>query len=97
MDGVSPRGRNGAAKQTTEKSPDEAKERDRPERLAVSVEEASQLLGISKWLGYEMVAQGQLPALRLGRRLVVPLAALERMLEEVTNASSVPGGGRAVD
>jgi excisionase family DNA binding protein len=69
----------------------------RPERLALSVEEASDLLGISKWLGYEMVAQGILPALRLGRRLVVPRAALERMLEEVAHAPSGPGSGRAVD
>jgi excisionase family DNA binding protein len=69
----------------------------RPERLALSVEEASDLLGISKWLGYEMVAQGILPALRLGRRLVVPLVALERMLEEVAHAPSGPGSGRPVD
>ncbi|HVC70268.1 MAG TPA: helix-turn-helix domain-containing protein [Acidimicrobiales bacterium] len=69
----------------------------RPERLALSVEEASDLLGISKWLGYEMVAQGILPALRLGRRLVVPLAALERMLEEVAQTPSGLGSRRAVD
>jgi excisionase family DNA binding protein len=54
---------------------------DRQGRLAVSVDEASELLGISKWLGYEMVAQGKLPALRLGRRLVIPLSALERLLD----------------
>ncbi len=57
---------------------------ERQSRLAVSVDEASELLGISKWLGYEMVAQGKLPALRLGRRLVVPLAALIRMLDSVS-------------
>jgi excisionase family DNA binding protein len=54
---------------------------DRRGRLAVTVDEASGLLGISKWLGYEMVAQGKLPALRLGRRLVIPLSALERLLD----------------
>ena len=69
----------------------------KPERLALSVEEASELLGISKWLGYEMVAQGILPALRLGRRLVVPRAALERMLEDVALAPSGPGARRVVD
>jgi excisionase family DNA binding protein len=55
----------------------------RQSRLAVTVDEASELLGISKWLGYEMVAQGKLPALRLGRRLVIPLSALERLLDSV--------------
>ncbi len=56
---------------------------ERESRLAVSVDEASELLGISKWLGYEMVAQGKLPALRLGRRLVVPLSSLIRLLDSV--------------
>jgi excisionase family DNA binding protein len=56
---------------------------ERKGRLAVTVDEASGLLGISKWLGYEMVAQGKLPALRLGRRVVIPLSALERLLDSV--------------
>ncbi len=51
-----------------------------PGSLAMSVEEVSKLLGISKWLAYEMVACGQIPAIRFGRRLVVPRAALEAML-----------------
>jgi excisionase family DNA binding protein len=58
-------------------------DRKRSDRLALTVDEASELLGISKWLGYEMVAQGRLPALRLGRRLVIPLSALERLLDSV--------------
>jgi excisionase family DNA binding protein len=54
--------------------------RHHPDRLALSVEEAARLLGISTWLAYELVHQGQLPSLRLGRRIVVPRAALERMV-----------------
>jgi len=50
------------------------------DRLALSVEEAAGLLGISTWLAYELVHQGQLPFLRLGRRIVVPRAALERLV-----------------
>jgi len=46
----------------------------------LSVEEAAGLLGISTWLAYELVHQGELPSLRLGRRIVVPRAALERMV-----------------
>jgi excisionase family DNA binding protein len=57
--------------------------REQNSRLAVTVDEACELLGISKWLGYEMVAQGRLPALRLGRRLVIPLSALQRLLDSV--------------
>jgi len=36
--------------------------------LTVTVEEASRLLGISRAHGYELVARGELPAIRLGRR-----------------------------
>jgi excisionase family DNA binding protein len=51
-------------------------------RLALSVEEAGELLGISRGLAYELVRKGELPSLRLGRRLIVPLAALESMLAD---------------
>jgi excisionase family DNA binding protein len=50
------------------------------ERLALSVEEAGALLGISRDLAYDLVAIGQLPSVRLGRRLVVPRRALEEAL-----------------
>jgi len=49
---------------------------DRPEKLVFSVPEAAELLGISRALGYELVARGELPSLRLGRRRVVPRVAL---------------------
>jgi excisionase family DNA binding protein len=45
-------------------------------RLVVSVTEAAELLGISRGLAYELARDGQLPSLRLGRRLVAPRAAL---------------------
>jgi excisionase family DNA binding protein len=49
-------------------------------RLTVTVEEAGELLGISRSLAYELVHRGELPSLRLGRRLVVPIRALEELL-----------------
>jgi excisionase family DNA binding protein len=51
------------------------------ERLTVSVPEAAQMLGISERHGYDMVREGQLPALRLGNRIVVPVQQLQKMLE----------------
>jgi excisionase family DNA binding protein len=50
------------------------------ERLTVTVEEAGRLLGVSRNSAYELARTGQLPTLRLGRRLLVPKAALEKML-----------------
>jgi excisionase family DNA binding protein len=37
-------------------------------------------LGISRSLAYELSARGELPALRLGGRLVIPRAHLEALL-----------------
>lgn len=50
------------------------------EPLAMSVEEAARLLCISRTLAYEAVAKGELPAVRLGRRIIVPRRALEQFL-----------------
>jgi len=43
--------------------------------------ECARLMGLSKGSTYEAVRQGTIPSLRIGRRLVIPRAALERMLE----------------
>jgi excisionase family DNA binding protein len=46
------------------------------QRLDYSVAEAGALLGISRAFAYELVARGELPVIRLGRRRLVPKAAL---------------------
>jgi excisionase family DNA binding protein len=56
------------------------------QRMALSVEEAGALLGISRDLAYDLVASRQLPSLRLGRRLVVPRRALEEALARLLEA-----------
>jgi excisionase family DNA binding protein len=63
-------------------------------RLTLRVEEAAGLLGISRALAYELVNRGELPALRLGRRIVVPRAALEAL---VASADAGIGAAPAAD
>jgi excisionase family DNA binding protein len=58
------------------------------DRLTLTVEEAAQLLGISRALGYELVARGELPSIRLGRRIVVPRRALDAMLDAASLESA---------
>ena len=54
------------------------------EPLCISVPAAARMLGVSRNTGYEMARLGQLPTIRCGqRRLVVPKAALMKMLQEV--------------
>jgi excisionase family DNA binding protein len=51
------------------------------QRLTISVEEAGRLLGISRGLAYELVNRGDIPSVRLGRRILVPRRALDRLLD----------------
>ena len=45
-----------------------------------SVAEAGALLGISRAFAYELVARGELPVIRLGRRRLVPKATLSDLV-----------------
>lgn len=49
-------------------------------RLTLTVEEAASLIGISRAQAYRCVKRGELKAVQLGRRIVVPVVALEQLL-----------------
>jgi excisionase family DNA binding protein len=49
-------------------------------RLTYTVEQAAKLLGIGRNQGYEAAASGQIPSIRIGKRILVPRLALEAML-----------------
>jgi excisionase family DNA binding protein len=51
----------------------------------VSVEEAGDILGIGRMAAYHAVWRGQIPSIRIGRRLLVPLAKLNEMAPPVEN------------
>ena len=48
-----------------------------------TVPEAGKILGIGRNAAYEAARIGELPTIRFGRRIVVPKAALKRLLEGV--------------
>jgi excisionase family DNA binding protein len=48
--------------------------------LTLTVEEAGRLLGISRGAAYRAAACGQIPTIRVGRRLLVPTARLHQLL-----------------
>lgn len=50
------------------------------DRRTCTVPEAAKLLGIGRAAAYEAAKRGEIPALRIGHRLVVPLARLDRLL-----------------
>jgi excisionase family DNA binding protein len=47
----------------------------------MTVGEAAAALGISRGLAYQAARDGNIPTIRIGRRLLVPRRALEKMLE----------------
>jgi excisionase family DNA binding protein len=54
---------------------------DRPEqRLTMTVEEAAVMLGISRATAYDAVSRGEIPCLRIGRRILIPKVAMEKLL-----------------
>jgi len=55
---------------------------DQNQVLTLTVGACAQALGISKNNAYALIHEGQIPALRLGRRLMIPRAALMRLLDE---------------
>ena len=50
------------------------------DNLTVSVETAARAFGMSRNPAYEACRSGQIPSLRIGRKIVVPTAPLRKML-----------------
>ncbi len=50
------------------------------QKRTYSVEEAAKILGIGRSAAYQALRTGEIPAIRIGRRLLVPVQALEQLL-----------------
>lgn len=50
------------------------------ERKTYNIEEAGRLLGVGRNQAYTAAKLGQLPTIKIGKRLLIPKAALDRML-----------------
>ncbi len=51
-------------------------------RLLLTVPETAQTLGIGRTLAWTLVRRGELPAVRIGRAVRVPVAAVESWIAE---------------
>ena len=51
------------------------------DRLVWNCEEARKQLGISRGLFYEAIHRGDIPSVRIGKRILIYRVALEKMLE----------------
>ena len=50
-------------------------------RPTLSIREAAEYLGIGINQAYEAARRREIPTIKIGKRILVPLAALERMLQ----------------
>ena len=59
-------------------------------RRTRTIEEAAKALGIGRNQAYEAARKGEIPTVRIGKRILVPVAALERLLagESVATGSA---------
>lgn len=51
-------------------------------RLAVSVAEAADMVGLGVTKFRQLVRDRRIPIVRIGRRILVPVASLERLLQD---------------
>jgi excisionase family DNA binding protein len=62
--------------------------REEREKETVTVDEAARRLGLGRNATYEAVRKGEVPAIRIGKRWLVPTAALDRLLERKTKVEA---------
>jgi excisionase family DNA binding protein len=51
-----------------------------PTKLTMSIPEAGKALGVSRTTIYKLANSGELPTIKLGKRILVPIAQLDRLL-----------------
>ncbi len=50
-------------------------------RLTYTVGEVGKILGLGRTATYQGIEKGEIPSIRIGKRILVPRAALEQLLE----------------
>lgn len=58
------------------------------ERRTLTIPETAKALGIGRSAAYEGARSGQIPTIRIGKRILVPISALERMLAQTSNEAA---------
>lgn len=58
------------------------------EKIALDIESAAKAISVSPWTIRKWISQGKLPATRLGRRVCVTPAALQKLVNDGTQRNS---------
>jgi excisionase family DNA binding protein len=86
-----------ARPETTGRKPCDSTAQDQGNRLVYTVPEAGRLLGLSRNGAYEAAKRGDIPTIRIGRRLLVSKVPFHRMIELTAQdrGTQAPEGGKA--
>lgn len=58
-------------------------------QIALSIEQAGEVLGISRAAVYKALARGDLPSLRVGGRRLIPRSAVQALVEKANAEAAV--------
>ena len=58
------------------------------DKKTLTVRELSEVLNIGRSTAYEAVRSGQIPSVKIGRRLLIPIVALDRFLDAEISAGA---------
>jgi len=61
-------------------------------RATLTITEAAEVLGVGRNFAYELARVGKLPTIRLGRKVLVPRAALEALLARAGQGTAEGAG-----
>lgn len=61
------------------------------ERRTRTIEETAHILGLSRSTTFRLAKTGELPSIKIGRRVLVPLDAIERMLAPAQKPAAASG------
>lgn len=60
-------------------------------KLTITVQEAANLLGLSRNSAYQGIATGEIPHIKVGKRILIPRVAFEKMLESTDKKAEGQG------
>lgn len=58
------------------------------EKIVLTVDEVANILGISRPTAYQGIQRGEIPSIKVGKRILVPRMALEKLLAEAGSQAS---------
>ena len=62
----------------------------------ISVDELAKAFDVSRPTAYQLAHSAGFPAIRIGRRILIPVSGLERWIEEQSSAQATSGSKQAL-